>query len=179
MLGILLVTYLGSGSAVKSLSMAALGSAARHGRPGPDHRAGPGSRSAQVRSPTGWTSWPSRWACSASARSSTAWSAPTKVQAVTQKIKNIWPSPRRPARRRGRRSAAAAVLGFLIGVLPGGGGVVSSLASYALEKRRAKDPSRFGKGAIEGVAGPGDGQQRRRRRRRSSRCSRSASRPTS
>ena len=46
------------------------------------------------------------------------------------------------------------MLGFVIGVLPGGGGVVSSLASYALEKRRAKDPSRFGKGAIEGVAGP-------------------------
>ncbi|GAA1186594.1 hypothetical protein GCM10009608_22800 [Pseudonocardia alaniniphila] len=46
------------------------------------------------------------------------------------------------------------MLGFVIGVLPGGGGVVSSLASYALEKRRAKDPTRFGKGAIEGVAGP-------------------------
>jgi putative tricarboxylic transport membrane protein len=39
-------------------------------------------------------------------------------------------------------------------VLPGGGGVISSLASYGMEKRRAKDPSRFGKGAIEGVAGP-------------------------
>jgi putative tricarboxylic transport membrane protein len=46
------------------------------------------------------------------------------------------------------------VLGFVIGILPGGGGVVSSLASYALEKRRAREPERFGKGAIEGVAGP-------------------------
>lgn len=46
------------------------------------------------------------------------------------------------------------ILGFPIGMLPGGGGVMSSLASYATEKRIAKDPSRFGKGAIEGVAGP-------------------------
>jgi putative tricarboxylic transport membrane protein len=46
------------------------------------------------------------------------------------------------------------VIGFFLGLLPGGGGVVSSMASYALEKRRAKEPQRFGKGAIEGVAGP-------------------------
>lgn len=46
------------------------------------------------------------------------------------------------------------ILGFFVGTLPGGGAVISSFASYALEKRLAKDPSRFGKGAIEGVAGP-------------------------
>jgi putative tricarboxylic transport membrane protein len=46
------------------------------------------------------------------------------------------------------------VVGFVLGVLPGGGAVMSSLVSYAVEKKRAKDPSRFGKGAIEGVAGP-------------------------
>jgi len=45
-------------------------------------------------------------------------------------------------------------LGSALGILPGGGAVVSSFASYALEKRVSKDPSRFGKGAIEGVAGP-------------------------
>lgn len=76
-----------------------------------------------------------------------------KVQAVTSKIKNIWPS-----RQDFRDSAGAigrgSVMGFFIGILPGGGGVISSLTSYASEKRRAKDPSRFGKGAIEGVAGP-------------------------
>ena len=45
-------------------------------------------------------------------------------------------------------------LGSFLGILPGGGAALSSFASYAMEKRVAKDPSRFGKGAIEGVAGP-------------------------
>jgi putative tricarboxylic transport membrane protein len=46
------------------------------------------------------------------------------------------------------------VLGFFLGLLPGGGGVVSSLASYAVEKKVSKHPEEFGKGAIQGVAGP-------------------------
>ncbi|WP_204301459.1 tripartite tricarboxylate transporter permease, partial [Stenotrophomonas maltophilia] len=46
------------------------------------------------------------------------------------------------------------VLGSLLGILPGGGALVASFASYVLEKKVAKDPSRFGKGAVEGVAGP-------------------------
>ena len=50
--------------------------------------------------------------------------------------------------------ARGTVLGSVLGLLPGGGSVVSSMASYVLEKRRAKDPSRFGKGAVEGLAGP-------------------------
>ena len=45
-------------------------------------------------------------------------------------------------------------LGSVLGILPGGGAVLSSFASYAIEKKLAADPSRFGKGAIEGVAGP-------------------------
>jgi putative tricarboxylic transport membrane protein len=45
-------------------------------------------------------------------------------------------------------------LGSLLGVLPGGGALLSAFAAYALEKKVAKDPSRFGQGAIEGVAGP-------------------------
>jgi putative tricarboxylic transport membrane protein len=45
-------------------------------------------------------------------------------------------------------------LGSLLGVLPGGGATLSAFASYTLEKRWARDPSRFGNGAIEGVAGP-------------------------
>ena len=76
-----------------------------------------------------------------------------KVQLLTTKIKDIWPT-RKDLKDSAGPIARGSVLGFLIGVLPGGGGVVSSLASYALEKRRAKDSSRFGKGAIEGVTGP-------------------------
>jgi len=46
------------------------------------------------------------------------------------------------------------ILGFFLGILPGGGAVISSFASYAVEKRLSKHPELFGKGAIEGVAGP-------------------------
>ncbi|HEX6138657.1 MAG TPA: tripartite tricarboxylate transporter permease [Casimicrobiaceae bacterium] len=45
-------------------------------------------------------------------------------------------------------------LGSVLGVLPGGGAMLSSFASYSIEKKLAKDPSQFGKGAIQGVAGP-------------------------
>jgi putative tricarboxylic transport membrane protein len=46
------------------------------------------------------------------------------------------------------------VLGSVLGILPGGGAMLASFASYALEKRVSKHPEQFGKGAIEGVAGP-------------------------
>ncbi|MBU6381739.1 MAG: tripartite tricarboxylate transporter permease [Betaproteobacteria bacterium] len=45
-------------------------------------------------------------------------------------------------------------LGSFLGILPGGGAVLSSFSAYALEKKISKTPERFGKGAIEGVAGP-------------------------
>ena len=46
------------------------------------------------------------------------------------------------------------VLGFFIGIIPGGTAMVSSFVSYAVEKKFSKHPEEFGKGAIEGVAGP-------------------------
>ena len=46
------------------------------------------------------------------------------------------------------------LLGFLIGVLPGGGAVISTFASYGVEKKISRYPEKFGKGAIEGVAAP-------------------------
>jgi TctA family transporter len=72
---------------------------------------------------------------------------------VSTNIRDLWPSMKDfkeswPAVLRGTG------LGSLLGVLPGGGVVLASFASYTLEKKVAKDPSRFGKGAIEGVAGP-------------------------
>ncbi|MBX9759486.1 MAG: tripartite tricarboxylate transporter permease [Beijerinckiaceae bacterium] len=45
-------------------------------------------------------------------------------------------------------------IGGILGILPGNGAVLGPFASYTVEKKIAKDPSRFGKGAIEGVAGP-------------------------
>lgn len=57
-----------------------------------------------------------------------------------------------------KQSAAPIVRGTLIGsilgLLPGNGAVLGPFATYSMEKKLAKDPSRFGKGAIEGVAGP-------------------------
>ena len=46
------------------------------------------------------------------------------------------------------------LLGTFFGVLPGGGTILSTFSSYAIEKKLAKEPERFGRGAIEGVAGP-------------------------
>jgi putative tricarboxylic transport membrane protein len=46
------------------------------------------------------------------------------------------------------------VIGFIIGVLPATGATIASFVAYIVEKKLSRDPSRFGKGAIEGVAGP-------------------------
>jgi putative tricarboxylic transport membrane protein len=63
-----------------------------------------------------------------------------------------------PNRRDWKESAGpigrGSILGFLVGIIPGGGTVLSTFASYALEKRISKHPERFGEGAIAGVAGP-------------------------
>jgi putative tricarboxylic transport membrane protein len=57
-----------------------------------------------------------------------------------------------------RRSLApilrGTALGAALGILPGNGAVLGPFASYTLEKKMAKEPGRFGRGAIEGVAGP-------------------------
>ncbi|MBU2498287.1 MAG: tripartite tricarboxylate transporter permease [Proteobacteria bacterium] len=46
------------------------------------------------------------------------------------------------------------LIGFFVGIIPGGGGIASTFASYTIEKRLSKHPEKFGTGAIEGVAGP-------------------------
>ena len=76
-----------------------------------------------------------------------------KRELVTSKIKGLWLTMAQfkqawPAVLRGTG------LGSFLGLLPGGGAMLASFGSYALEKKLAKDPSRFGKGAIQGVAGP-------------------------
>ncbi len=68
-------------------------------------------------------------------------------------VTNVWPS-RADLRQSSGAIGRGSVLGFVLGLLPGGGATLSSLAAYALEKKRSKTPERFGRGAVEGVAGP-------------------------
>jgi putative tricarboxylic transport membrane protein len=72
---------------------------------------------------------------------------------VTRKVKGLlpnwqdWKDSTKPILRGG-------LLGFLLGILPGGGGVIATFSSYALEKKISKHPEKFGTGTIEGVAAP-------------------------
>jgi putative tricarboxylic transport membrane protein len=74
-------------------------------------------------------------------------------QLITGEISQIWPGKKDLAAAAGP-IARGSVMGFLVGLLPGGGAVIASLLSYAMEKRISRHPEEFGKGAIEGVAGP-------------------------
>jgi putative tricarboxylic transport membrane protein len=75
------------------------------------------------------------------------------TEMLKTKVKGLLPS-----RVQWRESAGpifrGTLLGFVLGLIPGGGAVIASFASYALEKKISKHPDKFGKGAIEGVAGP-------------------------
>lgn len=63
-----------------------------------------------------------------------------------------------PNREEWRRSVMpigrGTVLGFLVGVLPGGGAVLATFLSYTLERKLSRHPEQFGRGAVEGLAGP-------------------------
>jgi putative tricarboxylic transport membrane protein len=72
---------------------------------------------------------------------------------VKSKITGLLPT-RQDLRASAGPVARGTLVGSLLGILPGGGAVVSSFAAYTLEKRISKHPQRFGNGAIEGVAGP-------------------------
>jgi len=72
---------------------------------------------------------------------------------VSTKLRHLLPT-RDDWRRAWKPTLRGSGLGFLLGVLPGGGAIVSSFAAYSIEKKLADQPERFGKGAIEGVAAP-------------------------
>jgi putative tricarboxylic transport membrane protein len=78
-----------------------------------------------------------------------------KLEFVTEKIriKEVWPN-RAEWRASAMPIARGTIIGFLVGVLPGAGSTIASFMSYATEKRFSKHPEQFGRGAIEGVAGP-------------------------
>jgi putative tricarboxylic transport membrane protein len=72
---------------------------------------------------------------------------------ITSKVKGLLPKREewRPTMMAITRGTG---IGFLLGLVPGSNSVIPAILSYTVEKKIAKDPSRFGKGAIEGVAGP-------------------------
>jgi putative tricarboxylic transport membrane protein len=76
-----------------------------------------------------------------------------RIDLVKTKIKNLLPN-REDWRESTWPIIRGSVLGFFLGILPGGGGVIANFMSYIVEKRLSKHPERFGKGAIAGVAGP-------------------------
>ena len=72
---------------------------------------------------------------------------------LTTKLGSLWPS-RVDLRRMVAPMLRGTALGSALGILPGGGAILASFASYTVEKRLSKTPEEFGHGAIEGVAGP-------------------------
>jgi len=79
--------------------------------------------------------------------------APEAREVVKARIGRLLPGPSE-LRQSAGPIARGTLVGSVLGVLPGNGAVLGPFASYMLEKRLAADPSRFGAGAIEGVAGP-------------------------
>jgi putative tricarboxylic transport membrane protein len=72
---------------------------------------------------------------------------------AAERIRQLWPT------REDWKASVAPILrgsglGFILGIIPGGGPITASFMSYAMERRIAREPERFGNGAIEGVAGP-------------------------
>ncbi len=76
-----------------------------------------------------------------------------KRETFTSQITHMWPT-KEDFRRMIPSILRGTALGSVLGVLPGGGASLASFASYGLEKKISKHSNEFGKGAIEGVAGP-------------------------
>lgn len=76
-----------------------------------------------------------------------------KREVISSQVGSLWPTSTDWARSKWAMIRGT-VLGFFLGILPGGGAVIASFASYAMERKLAKFPEEFGEGAIEGVAGP-------------------------
>lgn len=76
-----------------------------------------------------------------------------RVGATGITLRSMWPT-RTDLRRSAWPTLRGSAIGAFFGTLPGTGPAISTFFAYAAEKRVARDPSRFGRGAIEGVAGP-------------------------
>jgi putative tricarboxylic transport membrane protein len=77
----------------------------------------------------------------------------TDRDVVIKKVTNLFPS-REDLKAIVMPVLRGTALGSVLGILPGGGAILSSFAAYSIEKRLSRNPQKFGKGAIEGVAAP-------------------------
>ncbi len=76
----------------------------------------------------------------------------SKISLITH-VKNLLPNLR-DWKDSASPIARGSILGFFVGILPGGGPSLASFISYGVEKRFASEPQKFGNGAIQAVAGP-------------------------
>src|SRR5215212_4809097 len=76
-----------------------------------------------------------------------------KREIFTSKVTHLYPT-KEDLKQSWAAVLRGTALGSMLGILPGGGALLSSFGAYTLEKKLSKHPERFGKGAIEGVAGP-------------------------
>jgi len=72
---------------------------------------------------------------------------------MIKKVTNLWPT-RQDWKEMTAPILRGTAIGSALGILPGGGAILASFASYTVEKRISKTPEEFGKGAVAGVAGP-------------------------
>jgi putative tricarboxylic transport membrane protein len=76
-----------------------------------------------------------------------------KREIFTKDVKNLWPT-KEDFKRVWAPVMRGTALGSFLGILPGGGALLASFGAYTMEKKISRHPEQFGKGAIEGVAGP-------------------------
>jgi TctA family transporter len=74
-------------------------------------------------------------------------------EVFTSKVTHLYPT-KEDLKRSWAPVLRGTLLGSFLGILPGGGALLASFGAYSLEKKVSKHPEQFGKGAIEGVAGP-------------------------
>jgi putative tricarboxylic transport membrane protein len=150
--GLLVLAYMGSGSMLKSLAMAALGLLL--GTVGIDQMSGY-MRYAYgvVELGDGLGVVPVAVGLFGLAEILATAGQPTPPKVIKPRLRELLPS-----RAEWGDSAApigrGTVLGFLIGIVPGSAHIISSFVAYAVEKRLSKHPEEFGHGAVAGVAGP-------------------------
>src|SRR3954451_17744005 len=76
-----------------------------------------------------------------------------KRESFTSKVTHLYPT-KQDMKDSWASILRGTALGSALGILPGGGALLASFGAYTLEKKVSKHPEKFGKGAIEGVAGP-------------------------